>query len=270
MQIAHAIQEAVAVMLRTTDARETLEVLFDMIKQMQFVTDGCVCMRVLAIIPAFNEEESLERTVEELRRVEPSVDFVVINDGSTDRTGEICAKNGYPVVTMPVNCGLTVGFQTGMKYALRGGYDVAVQFDADGQHRPEYLAPMLREMDENGRDIVIGSRFIDEKKGFSPRMIGSRLISLMIRITTGKHLTDPTSGLRMFNRRMIEKFAFDSLLNPEPESIAYLLRKDASVSEVSVRMREREAGESYLSLSKSVKYMVRACTSILFVQWFRG
>ena len=227
-------------------------------------------MRVLAIIPAFNEEESLERTVDELRRAAPSVDFVVINDGSTDRTGEICAKNGYPVVTMPVNCGLTVGFQTGMKYALRQKYDAAVQFDADGQHRPEYLELMLREMEEGNRDIVIGSRFIDEKKGFSPRMIGSRLISLMIRLTTGKRVTDPTSGLRMFNRRMIEEFAIDSSLNPEPESVAYLIRKGASVAEVSVRMREREAGESYLSLSKSISYMVRACTSILFVQWFRG
>lgn len=227
-------------------------------------------MRVLAIIPAFNEEESLERTVDELRRVAPSVDFVVINDGSTDRTGEICAKNGYPVVTMPVNCGLTVGFQTGMKYALRQKYDAAVQFDADGQHRPEYLELMLREMEEGNRDIVIGSRFIDEKKDFSPRMIGSRLISLMIRLTTGKRVTDPTSGLRMFNRRMIEEFAIDSSLNPEPESVAYLIRKGASVAEVSVRMREREAGESYLSLSKSISYMVRACTSILFVQWFRG
>lgn len=257
-------------MFRMTNAWDNLEVLFDMIGQMQFASDGCVYMRVLAIIPAFNEEESLERTVDELRRVAPSVDFVVINDGSTDRTGEICAKNGYPVVTMPVNCGLTVGFQTGMKYALRKGYDAAVQFDADGQHRPEYLKPMLREMDENARDIVIGSRFIDEKKDLSPRMIGSRLISLMTRITTGKNLTDPTSGLRMFNRRMIEEFAVDSSLNPEPESIAYLMRKGASVSEVSVRMREREAGESYLSLSKSIAYMVRACTSILFVQWFRG
>ncbi len=227
-------------------------------------------MRVLAIIPAFNEEESLERTVAELSRVAPSVDFVVINDGSTDGTEEICAKNGYPVVTMPVNCGLTVGFQTGMKYALRNGYEVAVQFDADGQHRPEYLEPMLREMNESGRDIVIGSRFIDGKKDFSPRMLGSRLISLMIRLTTGKKIADPTSGLRMFNRRMIEEFVIDSSLNPEPESIAYLIRKGASVSEVPVLMREREAGESYLSLSKSISYMVRACTSILFVQWFRG
>lgn len=227
-------------------------------------------MRVLAIIPAFNEEESLERTVDELKRIAPSVDFIVINDGSTDGTGEVCSRNGYPVITMPVNCGLTIGFQTGMKYALRSGYDIAVQFDADGQHRPEYIEPMLQEMQKRSCDIVIGSRFIDAKKDLSPRMLGSRLISGIIRVTTGKTISDPTSGLRMFDREMIAEFARDSFLNPEPESIAYLIRKGASVSEVPVQMREREAGESYLSLTKSVSYMVRACTSILFVQWFRS
>lgn len=227
-------------------------------------------MRVLAIIPAFNEEESLERTVTELRRVAPLVDFVVVNDGSADDTGAICRDNGYPVITMPVNCGLTVGFQTGMRYALRMGYDAVVQFDADGQHRPEYLDSMLQEMTEHRRDIVIGSRFIDAKKDYSPRMIGSRLISFIIRLTTGKSLTDPTSGLRMFNRRMIEAFASDASLSPEPESIAYLIRKGSDVAEVPVQMREREAGESYLNLTKSIAYMVRACTSILFVQWFKG
>lgn len=227
-------------------------------------------MRVLAIIPAYNEEESLERTVEELRCVAPDVDFVVINDGSTDGTGNICLNNGYPVITMPVNCGLTAGFRTGMKYALRMNYDIVVQFDADGQHRPEFLEPMLCKMEADNQDIVIGSRFVEGKKGFSPRMIGSRLISFIIKLTTGKTIVDPTSGLRMFDRKMIEMFAADSSLNPEPESIAYLIRKGASVAEVPVQMREREAGESYLSLSKSISYMVRSCTSILFVQWFRG
>lgn len=232
--------------------------------------DGCTHMRVLAIIPAFNEEESLERTVSELQCIAPWVDFVVINDGSTDGTETICRDNAYPVITMPINCGLTVGFQTGMRYAQRKGYDVVVQFDADGQHRPEYLESMLQEMMKGNRDIVIGSRFIEAKKDYSPRMIGSRLISSIIRLTTGKKLSDPTSGLRMFNRKMIEAFTLDASLNPEPESIAYMIRKGADVSEVSVQMREREAGESYLSFSKSVSYMLRACTSILFVQWFRG
>lgn len=226
--------------------------------------------RVLAIIPAYNEEESLQTTVEELKAVAPDIDFVVVNDGSSDDTAGVCRRNSYPMIDLPVNGGLTVGFQTGMKYALRKGYDAAVQFDADGQHLPQCLECMIHEMDRTNADIVIGSRFVEEKKDFSARMMGSRLISMIIRLTTGKRIADPTSGLRLFNRLMVKQFACDSMLNPEPESIAYLMRKGAKVCEVQVTMREREAGESYLSLGKSVAYMVRACTSILFLQWFRG
>lgn len=224
---------------------------------------------LLAIIPAYNEEESLESTVEELKRVAPSVDFIVINDGSKDGTERICVDNDYPHINMPVNGGLTVGFQTGMKYAERKGYSYAVQFDADGQHTPESLAPMLQCMKDENSDIVIGSRYVTQRKDYSPRMIGSRLISCMIKLTTGKRIGDPTSGLRMFNRSMIHQFAVDSTLNPEPESIAFLIRRGAKVQEVQTAMRERVAGESYLSFSKSIIYMVRVCTSILFVQWFR-
>lgn len=225
--------------------------------------------RLLAIIPAYNEEACLESTVEELKAVAPHVDFVVVNDGSIDGTRSICIRNRYPMIDMPINCGLTVGFQTGMRYALRNDYDAAVQFDADGQHMPQYLESMMDDMNRTGADIVIGSRFVHEKKDFSLRMIGSRLISTFIWLTTGKRIADPTSGLRLYNRSMIERFAFDSSLNPEPESLALLMRRGATVSEVQVVMREREAGKSYLSATKSIIYMVRACTSILFLQWFR-
>lgn len=224
---------------------------------------------VLAIIPAYNEQGSLQQTVEELKAVAPDVDFIVINDGSTDHTRDICMTNNYPMIDMPVNCGLTVGFQTGMKYALRHGYTCAVQFDADGQHRPDSLARMRQCMLETDVDIVIGSRFVSEKKEHSARMMGSRLITTLIRLTTGRTIKDPTSGLRMFNRPMIERFAFDNMLNPEPESLAFLMRKGAKVEEVQVSMRERQAGESYLNITKSIAYMVRAFTSILFIQWVR-
>lgn len=226
--------------------------------------------KALAIIPAYNEEASIEKTVEELKRVAPSFDFVVINDGSSDRTKDLCLENGYPLIDLPVNGGLSAAFQTGMKYALRRGYDYAVQFDADGQHMPEFLSEMLSLMKRDGADIVIGSRFVERSKHWSLRMMGSRVISFITKLTTGKTIYDPTSGLRLFNRTMIERFAKDNTLNPEPESIAYLMRKGAKVAELQVEMREREAGESYLSLPKSIGYMVRACTSILFVQWFRG
>lgn len=225
--------------------------------------------RLLVIIPAYNEEESLEATVDELACVAPNVDYLVVNDGSKDSTERICRDLGYNHVTLPVNSGLTVGFQTGMKYALRNGYDYALQFDADGQHIPEYIDEMLETAINEAADIVIGSRFLHVKKEISARMIGSRLITVMIKLTTGKRVADPTSGMRMFSKEMIKRFAQDDSLNPEPESISLLIKKGAKVSEVQVEMRERQAGESYLNISKSIAYMARACISILFVQWFR-
>lgn len=225
--------------------------------------------RLLAIIPAYNEEESISSTVDELTSTLPGVDYVVVNDGSKDGTERICLEHGYNYVSLPVNSGLTVGFQTGMKYALRNGYDYALQFDADGQHRPEYISKMLDLAVAEDADIVIGSRFVNKCKELSARMLGSRIITVAIKLTTGKRVADPTSGMRMFNRKMIERFANDDSLNPEPESISYLIKKGAKVREVQVEMRERQAGESYLNIPKSIVYMARACISILFVQWFR-
>lgn len=225
--------------------------------------------RLLVIIPAYNEEESISSTVDELTSTLPGVDYVVVNDGSKDGTERICLEHGYNYVSLPVNSGLTAGFQTGMKYALRNGYDYALQFDADGQHRPEYISKMLDLAVAEDVDIVIGSRFVNKCKEVSARMLGSRIITVAIKLTTGKRVADPTSGMRMFNRKMIERFANDDSLNPEPESISYLMKKGAKVREVQVEMRERQAGESYLNIPKSIAYMARACISILFVQWFR-
>lgn len=224
---------------------------------------------LLVIIPAYNEEDSLKNTIEELLSVIPSVDYIVVNDGSRDSTQVICEENGYAHINLPVNSGLASAFRTGMKYALRHDYKYVVQFDADGQHTPESLEKMIRVMKQGYTDIVIGSRYVSEKKDRSLRMIGSRIISYLIRITTGQSISDPTSGLRMFNSSMIRRFVDDPILSPEPESIAYLLRQGARVSEVQVSMRDRVAGESYLNLSKSILYMVRACASIIFFQWFR-
>lgn len=211
--------------------------------------------KVLVIVPAYNEEESLERTVDELVSVVPDIDYLVVNDGSKDATEQICLDRGFNHVTLPVNSGLTVGFQTGMKYALRNGYDYALQFDADGQHCPEYMSKMLDLAIAEDADIVIGSRFVNKCKEVSARMLGSRIITVAIKLTTGKRVADPTSGMRMFNRKMIELFANDDSLNPEPESISYLIKKGAKVREVQVEMRERQAGESYLNIPKSIAYM---------------
>lgn len=224
---------------------------------------------LLVVIPAFNEEESLKNTVEELKAKAQGVEYIVVNDGSKDRTKDICLENGYPIIDLPVNGGLTVGFQAGMKYAVRHGYDRVIQFDADGQHDPSFIAAMSECMDETNADIVVGSRFLTRRKERSARMFGSKIITLLIKLTTGKRVSDPTSGMRMYNRSMIEQFATDNTLNPEPETLSRLIRNGAKVKEVQVEMRERQAGVSYLNLTKSAAYMVRVCTSILFVQWFR-
>lgn len=226
-------------------------------------------MRVLVIIPAYNEQDSLALTVEGLLAAQTGCDFLVVNDGSTDATEKICRERGYRHVTHPVNLGLTAGFQTGATYALAHGYDAALQFDADGQHVPEHIPALVAEMEASGADIVIGSRFVCERKPLSARMLGSRLISGLIRLTTGCAIADPTSGMRLYSRAALEQFAERFDFGPEPDSIAYLLRHGMRVSEVQVRMRERTAGESYLTLHRSISYMARACTSILLVQWFR-
>lgn len=227
-------------------------------------------MKLLVIIPAYNEQDCIVETVSELRRTIPGVDYVVVNDGSKDDTKKLCLEHEFNLIDLPVNIGLTGGFQAGMKYALRNGYDAAVQFDADGQHVPSYIEALATEMERSNADIVIGSRFVTEKKPASLRMIGSRLISAITKITTGASISDPTSGLRMYNRAMIEVFSSKSDFGPEPDSIAYLARKGAKIREVQVSMRERQAGESYLTLTRSVEYMMRTCISILFVQWFRS
>lgn len=156
-------------------------------------------MKVLIIIPAYNEQDNIERVVKHLTENYPEYDYVVINDGSRDKTSEICHSNHYNIIDLPVNLGLAGGFQTGMKYAYQKGYDCAVQFDADGQHRPEYIAAMIRKIEE-GNDIVIASRFVEEKKPATARMIGSRLITTAIRLTSGAKIMDPTSGMRMYNK----------------------------------------------------------------------
>ena len=141
--------------------------------------------KVLLVIPAYNEEKNIERVVDQLTESFPELDYIVVNDGSKDRTAEICRKRGYRLLDLPVNLGLAGCFQAGMKYAWEKGYRYAIQFDGDGQHRPEFIKTMREKMDE-GYDIVIGSRFVTEKKDWSFRMLGSRIIGAAIRLITSE------------------------------------------------------------------------------------
>ena len=225
-------------------------------------------MRILLIIPAYNEGENIERVVEEIKTSYPQYDYVVVNDGSRDNTEEVCKSNGYNYVSHPVNLGLAGAVQTGMRYAERYDYDAAIQIDGDGQHSPEYIAPMAEKLSQ-GYDIVIGSRFVTEKKPKSLRMFGNNLIQLAIKLITGVNINDPTSGMRIYNRAMIKKLANAIDLGPEPDTVALLVKRGAKVCEVQVEMSERIAGESYLNFSASINYMTRMFLSILILIWFR-
>ena len=223
---------------------------------------------VLIIIPAYNEEANIERVVDHLVQNFPQYDYVVVNDGSKDRTGEICKARGYNFLDLPVNLGLAGAFQAGIRYAHRNGYECAIQLDGDGQHRPDYVGDMKKKMDE-GYDIVIGSRFIKEKKPMTMRMIGSNLLEFAIRLTTGADIKDPTSGMRMFSRKMIREFAMGLNYGPEPDTVSYLVKQGAKVAEVPVIMDERISGTSYLTPIRAAKYMTQMLVSILLIQNFR-
>ena len=222
-------------------------------------------MKTLIIVPAYNEALNIEKTISDIKE-NTSYDYIIINDCSKDNTKEVCQKNGYHVLSLPVNFGLTSGIQLGMKYAYQNGYDIAIQFDGDGQHQAKYLKDLVKEIEEGNADIAIGSRFVEEKKPFSMRMLGSRLISLAIRLTTFKKITDPTSGMRAYDRQAIEAFVSDASLTSEPDTLVYMLKKNMKIKEVQVEMKEREFGESYLSPLKSVKYMANMFFSIFLIR----
>ncbi len=224
--------------------------------------------KLLIVIPAHNEEASIVPVVRDLIDNYPQYDYVVVNDGSRDKTAALCRQNGFNLIDLPVNLGLAGAFQTGLRYAAEHGYDCAMQMDADGQHKPEYIAEMLTAL-EDGNDIVIGSRFLTVKKPKTLRMAGSYIISWSIRLTTGRAICDPTSGMRMFNRAMVQEFAQNLNYGPEPDTISYLIKNGAKVREVQVKMGERTAGQSYLTFWRSVQYMVKMSVSILLIQWFR-
>ena len=223
-------------------------------------------MKKLIIIPAYNEQESIKKTVEDIMEKAPHFDYIVINDCSTDKTKEICETEEFNVIHLPVNLGIGGAVQTGYLYAARNGYDIAVQVDGDGQHDPQFLSKMADYMEAEHADMVIGSRFID-KEGFQSsgaRRVGIKYFTMLIKLLTGTKITDPTSGLRMVNREIIEFFAEEYPKDyPEPESVVAILRRKKKVLEIPVIMRERSGGVSSSSMKKSVYYMIKVSLAIL-------
>lgn len=232
--------------------------------------------RVLIIVPAYNEAENLDYVVQNIQNASRNntdsdivLDYILVNDGSKDHTAELCRQKGYRMLDLPMNLGLTNAVRTGMQYAQRHHYDMAIQFDGDGQHDAAFIMQMVSEMLRNDVDIVIGSRFVTQSKPKSLRMMGNNLIEFACRLTTGQTIRDTTSGMRLYNHRMIEAYAKRADLSPEPDTIAYLIRCGAKVSEVQVEMHERMAGKSYLTLTRSMRYMIHMGLSIVLIQWFR-
>lgn len=224
-------------------------------------------MKTLIIIPAYNEALNIEKTIKDITE-HTDYDYIVINDCSKDNTKEVCEKNGFPMLSLPVNYGLTSGIQLGMKYALQNGYDITIQFDGDGQHQAKYLKDLEKEIQDGNCDVAIGSRFVTKKKPISIRMLGSNIIELAIKLVTGKKITDPTSGMRAFNKKVIEEFVTNASLTPEPDTLVYLMKRKMKVKEVQVEMSEREFGESYLNAFKSMEYMLSMMLSIVFIRAF--
>lgn len=225
-------------------------------------------MKTLIVIPAYNEALNIVKTVNDIKQNAPDVDYVVVNDGSKDNTLEVLKEHNFNYIDGFCNLGLFGAVQTGFKLALLNDYDIVIQFDGDGQHSAKYIQPLIDEI-EKGNDIVIGSRFVTEKKPFTARMLGSRLIAFSIRLMTGKKITDPTSGFRAYNRACIKDYANDMNNPPEPDTLVYMLRKNRKIKEVQVQMSEREFGESYLNLMNTIKYMSRMMVSIFLIQPFR-
>lgn len=223
-----------------------------------------MCLKVLVIIPAYNESANIIQTVKAV--CECGYDYVVVNDGSTDDTLELCLSHGLNVIDLPQNLGIGGAVQAGHKYAIKHGYDIDVQVDGDGQHDPKYIGLLVNRIEDSNCDLVIGSRFKEKTDGFQStfmRRVGILWFTFFLKCLTGNTITDPTSGFRASGLRAIKLYSQHYPIDyPEPESIAYALSKGLIVDEVSVKMKERQGGVSSISGFSSVYYMVKVTLSI--------
>lgn len=222
--------------------------------------------KILVLIPCYNEEANILHTVDNLRRTCPGVDYLVINDCSTDRSAALLREHGCPYLDLPVNLGIGGGVQCGYLYARNHGYDVAVQMDGDGQHDPAYLDEVLAPVLAGQLDMCIGSRFI-KREGFQTsfmRRVGIRFLSGLILLLCGHRVLDVTSGFRAVNTRLIDYFADHYAIDyPEPEAILAACLNGFWVGEAPVIMQERQGGVSSISSFKSAYYMIKVSLSLI-------
>jgi glycosyltransferase involved in cell wall biosynthesis len=223
--------------------------------------------KILVIVPAFNESDNIKATVHELQALDCNFDILVIDDGSDDQTALEAVKAGARIISLPFNLGIGGAVQTGFLYALRNGYDVAIQFDGDGQHDAQYLKTILDPLFNHQADIVVGSRFIGPFVGWrssAVRRIGIYFFAWLISLLTGYRVTDPTSGFRAFNAKAILAFAQNYPQDfPEPESIMSAQRFGLKLIEAPVQMRKRLHGYSSIRYFKTLYYMIKVTLAIV-------
>lgn len=224
-------------------------------------------MKILIIIPAHNEQESLPELLEEVRRT--GCDAIVVNDASSDSTEQVAKAAGFPVLSLPVNLGIGGGVQTGFMYALRNGYDVAVQMDGDGQHDPSQLQTVLAPILSGEADCVIGSRYLPEapdtgfKTPFARRM-GMYFSTGILYLATGMRINDTTSGYRALSRAAFSFFATEYPVDhPEAEALLMLRQADFRVLEQPIRMRCRASGQSLFTFFRAVLYPLRVIVGFM-------
>ena len=225
-------------------------------------------MKKLIIIPAYNEESNIPNVIKDILEYAKECDYIIINDASTDNTEKICKDNKFNYITLPQNLGIGGAVQTGYIYAKHNNYDIAIQFDGDGQHNAKDIN-LLVEQIENGADICIGSRYI-YKEGFQStylRRVGKNIISFVIKCLCNKKITDPTSGFRACNKKIINMFANNYPDEyPEPETIVRIIINKYLLIEVPTIMNQRKGGKSSITPIKSLKYMLKVIISIFFAR----
>ena len=223
-------------------------------------------MKTLIIIPAYNEEQNIQKVVNNIITNFPQYDYIIINDGSTDDTAAICKCEKYQYVDLPINLGIGGAVQTGYRYAKENNYDVAIQIDGDGQHDIAFAEKMVQILKRKEADVVIGSRFI-EKQGFQSsgsRRTGIKILSGLIKISTGIKVNDVTSGFRAVNKKFIDVYSKDySNDYPEPEAIVTAVMYKGRIREVPVIMNERQGGVSSIKFWNSIYYMIKVTLAIL-------
>lgn len=223
-------------------------------------------MRICIIIPAYNEEATLASVITAIHTHAPDADLVVVNDASADNTGAVAKASGVPVLNLPINLGIGGAMQTGFKYAVRHGYDVAMQVDGDGQHDPQFISQVLKPIQDGQADFVIGSRFL-ERIGYTSsfiRLFGIRFFAWLIGMMTNRRIYDATSGFRAYNREALE-FAAKHYPSdfPEPESIVLFLRNGFTIKEVPVVMKRRQGGVSSVRVAKGIYFVASNALAIV-------